>query len=213
MIARGTMKAEIIAIATAMAFFGLLVGWIIGSQQARTAPAAVQAAAQIQAAPAGESPRLLDQAAVQALRNTIDRDPKNAAARVQLANLYYDSEKWDEAIKWYEEALAIDPKNPDVSTDLGVSYYNLNQPDRALKQFDHTLSVDPRHTRTMFNIGIVRAFGKQDLQGAAAIWRKLIEMAPDSEDGQNAKRALDGLKSAHPEIGGAPAGSKPGSGG
>ena len=54
----------------------------------------------------------------------------------------------------------------------------------------------------MFNMGIVRAFGKQDLKGAAAIWNKLIDMAPDSSDGQNARRALDNLKSAHPDIGG-----------
>ncbi|MBE3098599.1 MAG: tetratricopeptide repeat protein [Planctomycetes bacterium] len=206
------MKAEIIAIGTAMAFLGFIAGWIIGSQQARTAPRAATAAAQSQAAPAGQAPKLLDQAAVQALRNTIDRDARNATARMQLANLYFDSERYDEAIKWYEDSLAIDPKNADCSTDLGVSYYYLNQPDRALKQFDHSLSVDPRHTKTMFNMGIVRAFGKQDLQGAAAIWKKLIEMAPDGVDGQNAKRALDGLKSAHPEIGGGAAGSKPGNG-
>ncbi len=197
-----------------MAFFGFIVGWIIGSQQGRTAVPATPVAAQTAAAPAAPAPKLLDQAAVQALRNTIDRDPRNATARVQLANLYYDSEMWNDAVKWYEEALAIDPKQPDVSTDLGVCYYNLNQPDRALQQFDRSLGEDARHTRTLFNIGIVRAFGKQDLKGAADVWMKLIAIAPDSVDGQNAKRALDGLRSAHPEIGGAPAaGSKPGSGG
>ena len=104
----------------------------------------------------------------------------------------------DDAIRWYGEALTIDPKDPDVSTDLGICYYYLNQPDRSLKQFEHSLSIDPRHTKTMFNMGIVRAFGKQDLQGAAAIWNTLIEIAPDSADAQNARRALDGLKSAHP---------------
>jgi len=197
-----------------MGFLGFLVGWIVGSQQGRTAAPAAPGAAQTQAAAETQAPKLLDQAAVQALRNTIDRDPGNATARVQLANLYYDSEMWNDAIKWYEEALAIDPKKPDVSTDLGVCYYNLNQPDRALEEFQRSLSVDPRHTRTMFNIGIVRAFGKQDLKGAADMWMKLIAIAPDSVDGQNAKRALDGLKSAHPEIGGGSAtGSNPGSGG
>ena len=84
------MKAEIIAVGTAMAFFGLVAGWIIGSQQARAVvPAAsASAAAQSEPAPPGQAPVILDQAAVQALRNTIDRDPKNAAARTQLANLY-----------------------------------------------------------------------------------------------------------------------------
>ena len=40
-----------------------------------------------------------------------------------LANTYFDAERYDDAIKWYQEALKLDPKNPDASTDLGVSYY------------------------------------------------------------------------------------------
>ena len=63
-----------------------------------------------------------------------------------------------EAIKWYEEGLALDPKNPDASTDLGISYYYTGQTDRALKQFEQSLSIDPRHTKTMLNQGIVLAF-------------------------------------------------------
>jgi hypothetical protein len=79
-----------------------------------------------------------------------------------------------------------------------VSYYYVNQPDRALKQFDYSLSVDPRHTKTLLNQGIVRAFGKQDLQGATESWQRVVELAPDSAEGQAAKRALDSVRSAHP---------------
>ena len=31
-----------------------------------------------------------------------------------------------------------------------------------------SLSIDPAHTKTMLNMGIVKAFGKQDLAGASA---------------------------------------------
>ena len=92
----------------------------------------------------------------------------------------------------------------DVSTDLGVSYHYLNQPDRALAQFDESLKIDPKHAKTMLNQGIVRAYGKQDLPGAAAAWEKLIQMAPTSPEADVARRALEGLKSAHPEAGRAP---------
>ena len=47
-------------------------------------------------------------------------------------------------------------------------------------------------------MGIVRAFGKQDLTGAEAAWQQVVELAPDSPEGQAAKRALDSLKAAHP---------------
>jgi tetratricopeptide (TPR) repeat protein len=77
----------------------------------------------------------------------------------------------------------------------------MNQPDRALEQFDYSLSVDPTHTKTMLNMGIVRAFGKQDLEGAIAVGKKLIELAPASADAQAAKRALESLEAAHPALG------------
>jgi tetratricopeptide (TPR) repeat protein len=96
-----------------------------------------------------------------------------------------------------------------VSTDLGVCYYYTNQPDKALAQFEQSLKLDPKHAKTLLNVGIVRAFGKQDLDGASKAWQQVIALAPNSPEGQAAKRALDSLQSAHPAMGGAqkPAGS------
>ena len=105
-----------------------------------------------------------------------------------------------DAIKWYEKALALDPTNPDVSTDLGVSYYYTNQPDKALAQFQHSLEIDPKHTKTMLNQGIVLAFGKQDLGGADKAWQRVVELAPDSPEGQAAKRALDSHEGCSPNL-------------
>jgi cytochrome c-type biogenesis protein CcmH/NrfG len=198
------MKIESVLFGVAGMLFGLIVGWIIGSQQ-QDRPQSARAATP-QAAPAESAPpaggqqqaAVVDEARVQALQTIATKDPKNAEARVQLANTYFDGERYQDAIKWYEEALRLDPKNVNVSTDLGVSYYYTNQPDRALKQFDHSLSLDPRHTKTLLNQGIVRAFGKQDLSGATASWQRVVELAPNSPEGQAAKRALDTMRSAHP---------------
>ncbi len=197
------MKTESIVFAVSGIFFGLIVGWVIGSQQQQAAPQPVRAAPEAPAqAPeqrAGqEQPAVVDEARVKALQTIITSDSKNATARAELANTYFDGERYQDAIPWYEEALRLDPKNVNVSTDLGVSYYYTNQPDRALKQFDHSLSIDPRHTKTLLNQGIVRAFGKQDLAGATASWQRVVELAPDSPEGQAAKRALDTMRSAHP---------------
>jgi tetratricopeptide (TPR) repeat protein len=90
-----------------------------------------------------------------------------------------------------------------VSTDLGVSYYYTNTPDKALAQLDRSLKIDPKHAKTLLNIGIVKAFAKQDLDGASQAWQQVIQLAPDSPEGQAAKRALDTFKSSHPAIGGA----------
>jgi len=80
---------------------------------------------------------------------------------------------------------------------------------QALAQFEQSLKLDSKHAKTLLNVGIVRAFGKQDLDGASKAWQQVIALAPNSPEGQAAKRALDSLQSAHPALGGAqkPAGS------
>jgi tetratricopeptide (TPR) repeat protein len=202
------MKTESIAFAIAGVIFGLIAGWVIGTQQATmrvpvAAPAAQAGAPASAAGEGGTRAALLDEAQVNALKSVADREASNPRPRVQLGNLYFDAERYDDAIKWYAEALALTPKDVNVSTDLGVCYYYTNQPDKALQQFEKSLALDPNHAKTLLNVGIVRAFGKQDLAGATEAWQKVVKLAPEGPEGQAAKRALDTLQSAHQGVGGA----------
>jgi len=199
------MKPDSIAFALAGVVFGLLAGWVIGAQYAttRAVPLTVASAP---AAPATAQPAQppapppLNETDVEKYRALAEAEPSSVAPRVALANLYFDAERYADAVKWYEEVMKLDARNADISTDLGVSYYYLNQPDRALRQFEHSLSVNPKHTKTMLNLGIVRAFGKQDLEGASKAWQQVVDIAPASPEGKAAKRALDAMKNAHPDV-------------
>jgi tetratricopeptide (TPR) repeat protein len=207
------MKAESIVYAIAGMCFGIILGWIIATQQqpARAVAPVAQAAGGTQQqsqspSASGQQAKVLDEARVQQLTTILNSDPKNAVAAVQLGNTYFDAERYPEAINWYEKALAIDPKNADASTDLGVSYYYTNRSDEALKQFENSLRIDPKHAKTLLNKGIVLAFGKQDLNGAAESWRKVVELAPNSPEAQAAQRGLEGIAASQSgaRAGGAP---------
>lgn len=198
------MRPESVVFAIAGAFFGLLVGWLLGARNASTQAAVPPASAAAPAqAGAGEARTAapLDENRASELKKQADQRPNDGRVRVELANLYFDAERYGDAVPWYEAALERDPRNPDVSTDLGISYYYTNQTDRALSQFARSLAMNPRHTKTLFNLGIVRAFGKQDLPGAAEAWQQVLAIAPDSPEGRAARTALEGLRTAHPEIG------------
>jgi cytochrome c-type biogenesis protein CcmH/NrfG len=191
------MKRDAIAFGAAGIVFGLLAGWMLGFQHASSRQTSAPTPAPPAEATTSRPP--LDEARVQAFRSVAEREPGNAEPRVQLGNLYFDAERYEDAIAWYSEALKIAPNNIDASTDLGISYYYSNQPDRALAQFDHSLKLNPKHTKTILNVGVVKAFGKQDLAGAQQAWEQVIKLSPDSPEAQAAKRALDTLRSAHPQ--------------
>jgi tetratricopeptide (TPR) repeat protein len=207
------MRPDSIVFTIAGMCFGIILGWVIGTEQAakrtagvlqlQPAAAAPQQGANQPAAGARQPPAL-DEAKVQGLMTIIKSDPKNAGAYVQLANAYFDAERFDDSIKWYEQGLKLDPKNVDASTDLGVSYYYSNRTDEALKQFDYSLKLNPKHTKTLLNQGIVLAFGKRDLKGATDAWQKVVQLAPDSPEAQAAKQGLQGIAAAAGR-GGAPA--------
>ena len=197
------MSKDALIVGVAGVFFGVLVGWIIGSQQASpraAAPAATSAQSTAQSSGGPPPPPPLDESKAASLKAVADQNPGDVVTRVQLGNMYFDAGRYQEAANWYEQAMKLRPSDANVSTDLGIAYYYMNDPDRALAQFDKSLQIDPKHAKTLLNIGIVRAFGKQDMKGAAEVWREILVVAPESEEAQAARQALDGLRSAHPDL-------------
>jgi cytochrome c-type biogenesis protein CcmH/NrfG len=187
------MKRDAVALGLSGVFFGLIVGWILGSQrQAPAAPAAApQAAASAAQAP---EPKPIDPQKLAALEAQAKSAPTDPVPRILLGDLYFDAQRFDLAMPWYEAAVALDPKRIDASTDLGICYFYINQVDRALAQFDKSLAIDPNHVKTLLNVGIVRAFGKGDRAGAAQVWERVVAIAPESEEATLAKQGLDDLR-------------------
>jgi tetratricopeptide (TPR) repeat protein len=200
------MKAESIGYVLAGMLFGIILGWVLATQQqgvsAVPATPAAGTAAPAPAQQTAQQPPPLNEARVQELTKTVASDPRNAGATAELANLYFDAERFTDAATWYERSLKLQPNDPNISTDLGVSYFYTDRADQALTQFEYSLKIDPSHVKTLFNKGVVLAFGKEDVKGATAAWQRVIELAPDTPEGQAARRALEGIASG-PHTGGA----------
>ena len=190
------MTRDALVVGISGTLFGLIVGWILGSQMA--APPSPTPSAVTTSSPPAESapPPPLELGCAFDVERRAKAEPRNALVRVELADVYYDARRFDLAIPWYEAALTIDPKNVNASTDLAICYYYTNNIDRALTQIDRSLAVDPRHVKSLLNQGIIR-FGKEDLKGAAVEWQKVVDIAPGSPEGEAARRALEGVAAAH----------------
>lgn len=158
--------------------FGIIVGYIAGAGQLQQPPGTVIAA------PAPSAPQasgVVSEAELQAYRDILAADPKNARAAVQLGNKLYDAGRYAEAIPYYQQALAIE-KDVNVSTDLATAMFYSGRTDEALAQLDRSLAIDPRHGQTLFNVGIVKRDGKKDKKGAVEAWERLLASDPTYPD-------------------------------
>jgi cytochrome c-type biogenesis protein CcmH/NrfG len=173
--------------------FGIIVGYLIATQQygPSSVPSSVMPVAQ--AAPAPSAP-IVNEQELQAYRDILKNDPKNIRAAIELANRLYDATRYGEAISYYQQAFALDQKNIGVSTDLGTALWYTGQADEALAQFDKSLALNAGHPQTLFNVGIVRSQGKNDHAGAVAAWEKLLELNPTYPDTSRVRQLIDESK-------------------
>lgn len=190
------MSALAVISGIAGTLFGIIVGYLIATQQGATAsgtagsPAAVAASAP---APAATGPAINEQE-LQAYRDILKNDPKNVRAATELGNRLYDAGRYTEAIEYYRQAFANDPRNVAVSTDLATAIWYTGDADSAIAQFQRSLAIDPTHAQTLFNMGIVRSQGKNDPRGAAEAWEKLLASNPGYPEAERVRKLLSDAK-------------------
>jgi tetratricopeptide (TPR) repeat protein len=185
------MRRQTLAFTIAGTLFGLVVGYMAASWDVVPRPAATAVAAA--RAPADPAPGRLDPGEARALASLAARQPGDAAVRVELGNLYMDAERWDEAIRWYREALALNPSLPEVTTDLGACLVSSGKPAEALAEFERVLKADPAHRNALYNRGIaLRQMGRA--KDAIAAWEELLRRHPDDPQLQGLRGRIEQLR-------------------
>jgi tetratricopeptide (TPR) repeat protein len=185
------MRRETLVFTAAGVLFGLVVGYMAASWDVVPRPVALATPAPAPAPRAPGKPAV-NPDEVKALEALAARQPGDASARVELGNLYMDAERWEEAIRWYREALALDPSRPDVETDLGACLVSSGSPEQALAEFDKALRAKPEYKNALYNKGIALLQLGRPAE-AAAVWEDLLERYPDD-------RQLRGLRARIAQI-------------
>ena len=179
-----------------------IMGWIVWSERAdRTPLTALPVEDGRDDTGSGQISRDVDEVQVATLQTKAESTPEDISSRLALGDLYFRAGRFDEAIPWFEQAIALDPAHGEGRTNLGVSYYYSGQTSRAVETFEYLLEIYPEHQRALLSLGIVKAFGLQDLDGAMAAWERVIEIAPDSPEGLAARDSLERIRAAHESSG------------
>jgi Tfp pilus assembly protein PilF len=182
-----------IVYAVGMLLVGGLAGYVLsiagtgGSAPAATTAASTAAPAAGAAAPAAG---MVDDVALKAYRDILARDPKNVQAAVSAGNMLYDAKRYEEAIPFYQQAMAANGRDVNVSTDLGTALWYTGRADAALAQYAVSLTIEPAHAQTLYNMGIVRSDGKKDFAGAAQAWETLLQTNPSYPNAANVRTMI-----------------------
>jgi len=112
--------------------------------------------------------------AIEFLKRANQLKPEDYETVVHLGNASFDSDKYDDAEKYYTAALSKKPDDVSVRTDLGLVFMFREPPnyDRAIQEFKRSLEFDPAHPQTLQNLTVAYT-KKGDAANASATLAKL----------------------------------------
>ncbi len=89
---------------------------------------------------------------------------------------YVELNDYDDAIHWFEEAVAMDPTNAELLYGLGRCYYTESRFAAAERAFTRVLAMDPRDVRAAENLGLV-LMNENRPEQAEKSFRQAIELS------------------------------------
>jgi cytochrome c-type biogenesis protein CcmH/NrfG len=197
------LKRETVWVAIICLVLGAFIGYLLGAQI--TWKEMQQAAAEHRHDPPPKAasgnlpeghPPITTAADFEALKKAVEAAPQNAALVTNLANKYYDSGRYEEAIRYYQQALSLDPNNVGIITDLGTAFFYSGRPDEAITHYNRSLQIDSGHVQSLHNLVIVNLQGKKDSAAARAALTRLKSADPSNQSIANLEAMLNQASSS-----------------
>ena len=79
----------------------------------------------------------------QLLKGVLDKRPTDINIITMLAEAYYDSKKYDEAIAWYDKLLQINANNAEAMYMMGMSFQKKGEKQKGQSICDKAIQLDP----------------------------------------------------------------------
>ncbi|MCG8487407.1 MAG: tetratricopeptide repeat protein [Chromatiales bacterium] len=121
-----------------------------------------------------------------------DLKEEDPALIARLADSYFAQKNYPQAIELYERALTIDPKDVESYNDLGLALFYTGQNEQAVDILLAGIQQDGEFQRIRLSLGFILA-QLGDKEGAAAAFKKAIELGAENSVGREAKRMLGEL--------------------
>lgn len=134
---------------------------------------------------------------VLALEKEEAANPDNVDAMIELGDIYFDSNKFQEGIAIFTKAEKIAPANTHILNDLGLLYMNTDEYDAAMEKFKAVLNIDPNHSHSLYYIGVVYRL-EGDTETALQTFEQVLSLNPNPELEANVRQEIAALKGSDP---------------
>jgi hypothetical protein len=136
----------------------------------------------------GGAPMLAE---INALKEKVTKDPKDADSWTRLGNIYHDARMFQQALDFYTRVLELRPKDANVLTDTGICYQELKQYDKSLEMFQRAQKADPTNWQSLYNTVVVAGLGLGRFDVADPALARLQQLRPDAPNLAELRSALD----------------------
>lgn len=114
-------------------------------------------------------------------KRTLKYTPNSVRVLVNLANIYRETGKTQEALTLYKKAIEINPNCHKVYLYLGVISTDANKDEEAISLYKKAIEINPRYAKAYNNLGnIYNKLAKPE--EAMVFYKKAIEINPEYAD-------------------------------
>ncbi|WP_127844580.1 tetratricopeptide repeat protein [Psychroflexus aestuariivivens] len=107
---------------------------------------------------------------------------KNAKALFQKALKFSEKQDFQNAEKYYLEALREDPKFVEAYDNLGRLYRRIGKYDKAISNYKKSIELYPNGIMAHQNIAVVYGI-KEEYENAINEYKEIIKLSPDNPEG------------------------------
>lgn len=127
---------------------------------------------------------------VQALKERLEKNPKDVEALAMLGNAYMIIRDFDKAGELYERLVAINVKELDGRTNLALIRVQQKRYEDAANLLKENLEYSPNNGPSIFNLGVIYLDYLNRPQDASALWEPWLARNANDPMGEKMRAML-----------------------
>lgn len=118
------------------------------------------------------------EAAISMLENSLLLTKNKSQIYEAIADIYYDTQKLDDASRYYQLALNEDTENPKIYSRLGMVYWEQDLIEKSIIFYSKAIELDSSYDIAYNNLGVVFLDGLGDASRAMDYFKTAIDLNP-----------------------------------